>query len=495
MSYEELTSRFAKIADLRHASSLLAWDRQVCMPRGGAAARADAVATLEAIVHNLEAAEDIGDLVASARAGELDTWEAANVEEIHRRWIRAGAVDADLVSAHSRAVSACQDAWLEARQHDDWIAVEAKLQRVLDLTRLRASAIGAAFNCEPYDALLGEWEFGLTRVAIGAIFLEIKTAVLPLIEAATSRQPAGVFPSGPFPIERQRVLAKEMMEVLGYDLERGRIDESAHPFTGGNPDDARITTRYDEQDFQECLFSTIHEVGHAVYEQQLPRDYRKQPVGKAAGIAVHESQSLLFEKILARSDPFLEYSAPILQRSLLGQETGAAEWQAENLGRLVRKVERSYIRTEADELTYPLHVVLRYELETALLDGSLEVPDLPGAWEEKMTAYLGLSIDGNHRFGCLQDIHHYLGLIGYFPTYTIGAVMAAQLFKAMRTSIPDLDDAVRCGELDGLFGWLRKHVHSRGRSVSGADIIADATGSELRSTAYIEHLHSRYGYD
>ncbi len=494
MSYEELTGRYANIADLQHAGGLLSWDRQVCMPRGGAAARADAMATLEAMVHDLEAAEDIGDLVASARAGELDRWEAANVEEIHRCWIRARAVDADLVSAHSRAVSACQDAWLEARAQGDWTAVEAKLQHVLDLTRLRASAIGAALGCEPYDALLGEWEFGLTRAAIDPLFREIKNAVLPLIEAASARQPAGLAPSGPFPIERQKVLAREMMAVLGFDLERGRIDESAHPFTGGNPDDARITTRYDEQDFQECFFSTVHEVGHAVYEQQLPRDYRKQPVGKAAGIAVHESQSLLFEKILARSDSFLEFSAPVLQRNLLGHETGAAEWQAENLSRLVRKVERSYIRTEADELTYPLHVILRYELETALLDGSLEALDLPGAWEEKMSDYLGLSIDGNHRIGCLQDIHHYLGLIGYFPTYTIGAVMAAQLFKAIRTSIPDLDDAIRCGELDGLFGWLRKHVHSRGRSVSGADIIADATGSELRFTAYIEHLQSRYGY-
>ena len=494
MSYEELTGRYAKIADLRHANNLLSWDRQVYMPRGGAAARADAVATLDAMEHRLEAAEDIGDLIASARAGELDEWEAANVEEIHRRWIRARAVDADLVSAHSHAVSACQDAWPEARARNDWTAVESELQHVLDLTRLRASAIGTAFDCEPYDALLGEWEFGLTRAAIGPIFQEVKDAVLPMIGAAIDRQPAGVLPSGPFPIERQEALAREMMAVLGFDLERGRIDESKHPFTGGNPDDARITTRYDEQDFQECFFSTIHEVGHAVYEQQLPRDYRKQPVGKAAGLAVHESQSLLFEKILARSDPFLDYSAPILQRSLLGHETAAAEWQAENLGRLVRKVERSYIRTEADELTYPLHVILRYELETELLDGSLEAPDLPGAWEEKMSTYLGLSIDGNHSIGCLQDIHHYLGLIGYFPTYSIGAVMAAQLFKATRASIPDLDDAVRCGELDGLIGWLRKHVHSRGRSVSGADIIADATGSELCSAAYIEHLQSRYGY-
>ena len=494
MSYEELSRRYAKIADLEHARGQLLWDRQVCMPPGGAAARADAMATLAEMLHDLEAADDIGDLVESARTGKMDSWEAANVEEIHRRWLRARAVDADLVSAHSRAVSACQDAWLEARKSNDWNAVEGKLQNVLELTRQRACAIGAALECEPYDALLGKWEFGLTQAVIGPIFQKIKNAVPPLIEAATNRQPAALAPTGPFPIERQRALAKEVMAVLGFDLERGRIDESAHPFTSGNPDDARITTRYDEEDFQECLFSTIHEVGHAVYEQKLPRDYRKQPVGKAAGIAVHESQSLLFEKVLARSDPFLEFAAPILQRALLGEETGAAAWQAENLGGLVRRVERGFIRTVADELTYPLHVILRYELETALLDGSLEASDLPHAWEEKMSAYLGLSIGGNHRVGCLQDIHHYLGLIGYFPTYTVGAVMAAQLFKAIRASIPDLDGAIRRGEFDGFIGWLTEHVHSRGRSVYGASVIADATGSELSPAPYIEHLQSRYSY-
>ena len=464
------------------------------MAPGGSAARADAMAALAKLVHDHVADDRIGDMIEAARASALDSWEVANLEDIHRRWVRARAVDSNLVSAHSKAVSSCQNSWLEARERNDWNAVSGELQTVLDLSRQRACAIGAALECEPYDALLEEWEPDLTRAVIDPIFAEIKRAVPPLIETATVRQPAPLAISGPFPVERQKALTVEMMRVLGFDFNRGRIDTSAHPFTGGVPDDTRITTRYDVENFQESLFSTIHEVGHAIYEQQLPSEHRKQPVGQAAGLAVHESQSLLFEKLLARSDPFLEFAAPILQRTLLGQVSDAHEWQPQNLARLVRRVERGFIRTDADELTYPLHVILRYELEIAMIDSELAAADLPHAWEAKMSEYLGLPIRGDHRAGCLQDIHHYLGLLAYFPTYTIGAVMAAQLFRAARAAIPDLDDAIRNGEFAGLIDWLRDHVHGRGRSASAMAIVADATGSNLNPAAYIDHLRSRYSY-
>ena len=493
MSYDQLANRLATIADLKHARGLLDWDREVNMPVGGTSARADALATLQVLIHERETAEEIGDLVESARAAGPGPWEAANVEEIHRRWIRKRAVGPDLVAARSRATSSCQAAWLDARRTNNWNSVVGKLQVVLDLTREMANATGAALGCTPYDSLLQEWEPDLTRETTDRLFREIRRSVPAMIEVAITRQPSYRAPVGPFPVKRQRALAKEMMEVLGLDLVRSRIDKSAHPFTSGHPDDVRITTRYDRTDFRESLFATIHEVGHAVYEQQRPDRYRKQPVGESAGMAVHESQSLLFEKILARSDAFLEFAAPILRRHLRRRKTGAAEWEAENLGRLVRRVERSLIRTRADELTYPLHVILRYDLETALIDGALDAADLPDAWEERISQFFGLTTGGDHRVGCLQDIHHYLGLLGYFPTYTIGAVMAAQLFEAAKAALPGLEDAIRRGELRELLEWLREHVHARGRSVSGMKIIADATGSELGPDAYLRHLRARYG--
>ena len=490
--YRKLECTFERIGHLEHAIAMLEWDLHTVMPSGSRADRADALATISETAHDLVSAPDLGDLIESARAGDLDHWQSRNLDEMARRWRRARAVPAGLVAAHSRAVSSCEEAWRRAREGNDYEMVVDELGAVIDLTRERAAAIADELGGTPYDALLDEFEPGLTRAVVDPIFEQLREVLPPLIDAAIASQPEPRAPEGPFPTERQECLAREMMGRIGFDFARGRLDVSAHPFTGGVPNDTRITTRYLD-DWVDGFYATIHETGHALFQQNLPAAYLGQPVGEAAGVAMHESQSLLFERQIGRSDAFLEFAAPIVQRNLLGSITDAAEWQPENLAGLVRNVRRSFVRVEADELTYPLHVILRYELETALIDGSLDVAELPQAWNEKQMEYLGLSTARDHRNGCLQDIHFFLGLIGYFPTYTLGAVMAAQLHQAATRSIVDLDDTIRKGDFGVLIGWLRKHVHGRGRSATSMNIVADATGSDLDSRALVEHLRLRYG--
>ncbi len=494
MSYERLQSHFAIIDDLENTVDLLEWDGITYLPKGGRLARTEALATLKQILHERRTNPAIGDWIEAARDEGLDLWQSANVDRMRHGWLRDRAVDARLVRAEAVASSECEAEWRDARPQNDWKRVEGKLQRLLDCVRERAAAIGETLGLDPYDALLDQWDPGLTRARIVPLFERIREAVPPLIDAALERQPPAVSPKGHFSRERQEELSNELMRLLGFDTKRGRLDTSAHPMTTGHPDDTRFTTWF-KDDFRSGLYATVHETGHALYQQGLPKEYRKQPVGRAAGLSVHESQSLLFEKLVGRSDPFLELIAPILQRTLLGNETDDPAWQPGNLAALVRRVARSRIRVEADELTYPLHVILRFELETDLIDGKLDAARLPEAWAAKMRESLGIDTSGDDRDGCMQDTHHFAGIFGYFPTYSVGAVMAAQLFEAAREDMPDMDDAVRAGEFDALVGWLRAHVHGRGSSMPGVSLVEEASGAPFGADAYLRHLSRRYACD
>ena len=495
MGYDALHERFRRIGDLNHALAMLSWDEAVMMPADSGSVRGEALATLTGMVHELTAAPETGELVDAAEQEDLGPWQAMNVAKIRHGWDAARAVPTDLVRALSRATSACEQTWRVARAENDWDAVVDKLRIVVDLSREKARALAATFGCEPYDALLDDYEPGLTRTDIEPVFTELGAALPDMVDDALSRQAAARAPQGPFPIERQDALGRALMAAVGFDFGRGRLDVSHHPFCGGDPDDTRITTRYNENDFLESMFAVLHETGHAMYEQGLPRDWRGQPVGHAGGMALHESQSLLMEMQVCRGAPFIEFAAPIIQRALLGAETDAAEWQPDNLVKLAAKVERGFIRVDADELTYPLHVILRYRLETALLDGSLTVGDIPDAWNEGMSSSLGLSTAGNFKDGCMQDVHWFAGLIGYFPSYTLGAVMAAQIFRAVRDGIPGLDDAVRQGRFSVLFDWLREHVHGRGSIRPSLELVAGVSGRRLGTDAFLDHLRTRYGLD
>ena len=492
MSYAKLQDRFKRIGDLNHAQSMLAWDEAAMMPAGGGEVRAESLATLSGLVHDLIAADETADLAEAARREELDEWQSANVEEIRRESNRARAVPGDLVVALSKAASACEQAWRPARGENDWGVVTDKLETVLSLTRQKAQALAEALGCDPYDALLDAYQPGLAKSEVDPLFAELRNVLPGLIDQAIDRQDEAAPIHESVSVARQEALGRTLMARLGFDFGRGLLGVSHHPFCGGEPDDTRITTRYNENDFLESMFAVLHETGHALYQQGLPAAWRGQPVGDANGMALHESQSLLMEMQVCRSAAFLDFATPIIQRELLGAPTDAPEWHPDNLLRLAVRVRRGYIRVDADELTYPLHVILRYELETALLDGDLAVADIPDAWHEKMVRYLGLSTTGNYRNGCMQDTHWFMGLIGYFPSYTLGAVIAAQLAATIKESIVGFDDAIRAGEFGVLLGWLRKNIHQRGRLASAMELVADVTGKPLGSDAFLSHLKARY---
>jgi carboxypeptidase Taq len=381
--------------------------------------------------------------------------------------------------------------WRTARPANDFAAVLPFLEEMLRLQREVAAAKAEHLGVSPYEALLDRYEPGGSVAQINRLFDEIADFLPDLIEAALLRQaalPPMAEPSGPFPIAAQRRAAGRLMEAVGFDFTHGRLDISAHPFCSGAPDDVRITTRYDEGDFTKALMGVLHETGHALYKRNLPADWRLQPVGAARGMAIHESQSLLLEMQVCRSPAFTRFAAPLLRETFAGDGPG---WHAEALHRRQIRVARSLIRVEADEVTYPAHVILRHRLEQAMIGGDLAPRELPGAWAEGLRALLGVAPDDD-RDGCLQDIHWYDGSWGYFPTYTLGALIAAQLFEAARGAIPALTAQIAAGEFGPLFAWLRQQVHRQGSLLSTAELVESATGSPLGTAAFERHLRSRY---
>ena len=492
-AYHTLEARFGRIGTLREALSVLNWDFSAMMPAGGAAARQAQIAALEALCHELLTDPAIPDLLGEAEAaGGLDGWQSANLAEMRRDWRNASAQPAALVEARVAAALECEMIWRRARPDDDFAAVVPSLQRVLDLTREAAAAKASLLGITPYDALLDAYEPGGRAAAVDRLFDEVTGFLPPLIGRILERQaaaPPPVEPAGPFPVAAQRAVAMRLMAKLGFDFEHGRLDTSLHPFCGGTPDDVRITTRYEEDDFGRALMGVLHETGHALYEQGLPSAWRRQPVGRARSFATHESQSLLIEMQACRSREFAEFAAPILQETFGGP---AAVWDPDNLYRRNTMVVRSLIRVDADEATYPLHVILRYRLERAVLAGDLQLCHLPGAWREAMRELVGIE-PPDDRDGCLQDIHWYCGLWGYFPSYTLGALTAAQLFDAATRQNPDIRPALARGDFAPLLAWLRRHVHGRASSAPVSEIVVDATGRALDASAFRQHLERRYG--
>jgi carboxypeptidase Taq len=491
-AYETLEKRFRRLGALQEAAGVLQWDSAVLMPPGGAGARGDQLATVKLVCHEFLTEPHVADeLDAAAAQNDLGEWQRANLREMRRIWLHATAVPGDLVEAASLAASECEPIWRKARPAGDFAMVLPSLQKLFDLTREVAAAKAARLGKSPYEALIDQYEPDARTAVIDALFDDLAGILPDLIERVLARQAARTEPkepAGPFPIERQREAAMRLMTRLGFDFDHGRLDISLHPFCGGTPDDVRITTRYDESDFRGALMGVLHETGHAMYERGLPAAWRRQPVGEARGMAVHESQSLLVEMQACRSREFTEFLAPLL-REVFGRS--GPEWEAENLYRLNTRVKRSFIRVDADEVTYPAHVILRYRLERALIDGSLALKDLPGAWNDGMRALLGI-VPPDDRLGCLQDIHWYDGAFGYFPTYTLGAMLAAQLFDAAKRADPTILPGIAGGDFAPLFAWLRAHVHGKGSLLSAAELVMQATGRPLDAKIYERHLEMRY---
>ena len=382
-------------------------------------------------------------------------------------------------------------AWREAKAKDDFSLLLPKMRRVLDLAREAGQAKAAVLGVSTYDSLLDEYEPGGRAARIDALFAELEgflPDMLGRVLEAQARKPAPLPLDGPFPIPAQRDLGVQMMRAVGFDFSRGRLDVSAHPFTGGTPDDIRLTTRYDEADFARALMGVLHETGHAMYEAGLPAEWRGQPVGAARGMTLHESQSLLLEMQACRGPEFLGWAAPRM-RAAFGRDGTA--WGADNVLRLYTQVKRGFIRVDADEVTYPLHVILRYRLERALIGGDMDLADLPSAWNELSERLLGVR-PPTDTLGCLQDIHWPDGAWGYFPTYTLGAMAAAQLFAAAKRAEPDLAPGLARGDFAPLYGWLLANVHAKASSGTTDEILQAASGAPLGVAAFKAHLEARY---
>lgn len=491
-AYDRLAARFERIATLVEASSVLSWDAATMMPRGGGTARGDQLAVLAGLSHSLLVAPVVGEELAEAEsAGQSDPWRGANLRLMRHAYTRATAMPHDLVEAQARANSACEKVWREARRKTDFAMVRSHLEEVVRLVREAAQALAPALNLSPYDALADGYQRGVRAADVAPIFANYEAFLLRALPQAEERQaskPAPLRPKGPFPIEKQEALCRALSQRLGLDFDHARLDRSAHPFSGGTTTDVRITTRYDEADFTQAVLAVVHETGHALYERGLPSAWARQPVGEAAGMAAHESQSLIVEMQACRSDPFLQFLGPVLQKSFDGN---AAPYQPANLARLWRRIERGFIRVDADELTYPAHVILRFRLEQALVDGSLHVVDLPGAWNDGFKSLLGIVPPDDVR-GCLQDIHWYDGAFGYFPSYTLGAMAAAQLMAAARREVTGLDAALAQGDLSPLLHWLRAKLHSQGSLYEFNELLIHATGKPLDPSAFEAHLTARY---
>lgn len=492
-AYEALESRTREITRLKEIQAIASWDEACMMPSGSGAGRGQALSTLATLIHQRLSDPAIGELLNRVRgeSKDLTLWQSANLANIERQFVEATAVPAELVRASRLAALGCEQAWREARAANDWLRIRPLLEEVVNLARQQADALASAMGLSRYDALLETYEPELRVADIEPVFEDLKAFLPEALEQVLARQAAPLPLEGPFPVADQRRLCERIMGTLGFDFNRGRFDVSHHPFCGGVPDDTRITTRYAEASFFESLMAICHETGHALYQQGLPRDWRTQPVGDALGAAVHESQSLLLELQVCSSRPFLEYLAPLIRESF-GRDRADPAWSAGNLYHHAIRVERGFIRVDADEITYPLHVILRFELERALLDGKLAVADLPDAWDAAMQRYLGLSTRGNHTNGCMQDVHWYAGLFGYFPTYTLGALGAAQWFATARASITDLDETLARGDLRPLLTWLRSNIHERGRQTTMQPLFEAVTGSRLDARYYKLHIETRY---
>jgi carboxypeptidase Taq len=488
-AYDRLKARFGRIGALGEAAGILAWDASAMMPQGGGAARGEQLAALAGVRHELLTAPEVADDLAAATAS--DPWDDANLALMRRAHDRATALPTALVEAAERANSACEKVWRVAKGDADFAKVEKLLTEVVRLQREIAAALGARLGLDPYDALMDGYQPGVAAADVEPVFDAYEAwlrEALPRAEEIQARRPAPRPLAGRFPVEAQRALCREMAERVGLEFSHARLDESLHPFCGGNPADVRITTYYDEANPAKALLGVLHETGHAMYERGLPAGFARQPVGEAAGMAAHESQSLIVEMQACRSDAFLGFLGGRL-RAALGVAPEVAS--ADNLARLWRRVERGFIRVDADEMTYPAHVILRFRLERAMIAGKLEVRDLPGAWNEGLRALLGI-VPPDDAQGCLQDIHWHDGAFGYFPSYTLGAMAAAQLMAAIRDDIPELDDMLVEGDMAAMMRWLRLNVHAHAARLGFQDLLREATGRPLDPAAFTTHLTRRY---
>jgi carboxypeptidase Taq len=479
-----LRARLAEIADLQHAAMLLDWDQQTHMPPRGATGRGQAAGTIQRLAHDRVADAALGGLLDAAAAAGEDAGLVRAVREDHEQ---ASRVPAELVAEMAEVAVEAQAVWSAARAADDFARFAPVLRRHVDLCRRYAACFPEVAH--PYDALLQRYEPGARTEDVRAVFARLKAGLVPLIAAIARRPDPGDLP-GPFPVADQRTLALEMARTIGYDEQAWRIDEAEHPFMANTGrDDIRITTKEEDHTLAIGLFGVLHETGHGLYEHQIDARWDRTTVGTGTSLGVHESQSRLWENMVGRSRAFWSHWYPRAQELFPERLEGLA---LDDFLRHVNVVRPSLIRVDADEATYCLHILLRFELEVELVEGTLDVDDLPREWNARTRELLGIDVPSDAD-GVLQDVHWAHGVLGYFPTYALGTMIAAQLWEAAHVAIPDLDRRIAAGDLAPLREWLREHVHRHGRTRTGDELLREVTGGTLDPEPLLRYLTAKYG--
>ncbi len=488
--YEELAGTWTRLHHLGHLQALAGWDQAANMPPKGNEARAAALAEMAALLHRMRTEPRLRDQLARAEQEPLSELQRANLREMRRQWLASNALPEALVQRQQLASSRCEHAWRTQRPANDWAGFLDNFREVLKLAREEAALLSAQTGLSKYDALMDRFEPGMRCAQLDRVFGEVRQWLPGLIQQVVAKQAQEAVraPLGPFPVAAQRALCEQVIRLLGFDFEAGRLDVSTHPFCGGVPEDVRMTTRFSEEDFLGSLMGTIHETGHGRYEQNLPRAWLGQPVAQARSMALHESQSLSFEMQLGSHPGFVHRLAPLVAKAFGDQPAFAAE----NMHRLMTRVKPGFIRVDADEVTYPAHVILRYEIERPLIEGEIEPEDIPALWDAKMMELLGVDTRGNYRNGALQDVHWPEALFGYFPCYSLGAMYAAQWFATMRRSLPELDARIGAGDLSPVFDWLGQNIWSQASLWTTDELALRASGETLNPAHFKAHLEARY---
>jgi carboxypeptidase Taq len=486
--YQQLCSHFQSISHLQHLQAICGWDQAAIMPSGGNQARSEAMAELALLIHGKMNAPQLSDWFAGATEQPLAGDEQASLFEMHRSWQRATALPAELVKAQSLAGATCEHAWRSQRPANDWQGFAKNLKEVVRLAQEEAQIRSAITGLSAYDAMMDKFEPGMTTAKLDPLFADLQSWLPALITQVVEKQSGWpTLAPGHYEQSQQQALGLKIMQQLGFDFNHGRLDISTHPFCGGVPTDVRITTRYKTDDFTQSLMGIVHETGHARYEQGLPKAWAGLPVGQARSMGIHESQSLFFEMQLGCSLPFIEQLLPQVNAELCA----ANPLSLKALRTHYHRVQPGFIRVEADEVTYPAHIMLRYEIERGLVEGSITVDQIPDIWDQKMTELLGLSTQGNDQNGCMQDIHWTDGSFGYFPSYTLGAMYAAQFMATMKKTV-DVDAAIRSGDMSPIFNWLKTNIWSQASLLPTDALVEKATGEHLNTAFFKQHLMTRY---
>lgn len=481
---QKVKSELIEMSKLASALAVLGWDQEVNLPKKAHEFRGEVNAALSSMLHQRLTAPEFVALVEDlSKAQGMDEDASVIAKETWRDVSRAVKIPADFVEEMARLTTTAFQAWADARAKSDFKLYQPVLERMVELKKRQAELLG--YKDSPYDALLDEFEPGMTASRLTELFTPLAATLSTLIKQVDFKA-AAELPKFDYPIEKQKSLNEEISKALGYDLDAGRIDASPHPFTTSfHPTDVRVTTRYAKDNFTSSTYSIIHEVGHALYEQGLPAKQFGNPLGEAVSLGIHESQSRGWENLVGRSKPFVQWL-----NTLLVKHFGELPYSADELYIWLNRVKPSLIRTEADEVTYNLHIILRFEIEVGLMEGKIKISELPTVWNQKIKDYLNIDVPDDAR-GVLQDVHWAHGGIGYFPTYALGNLYAAQFFASSKKALPDFESKFAQGEFSQYLQWLRKNIHSQGRRYNPEELVLKVTGEQLDSKYLIDHLQQK----